>query len=212
MLGDVLDQLNDVAVDLGGSPWVYLVVFALSAIDAVFPPLPSESVVVALAAIGAATGSPDLVLLGVAAGIGAFIGDNLAFQIGRLIGVDRFDPDHRPRLARIIAWARYELDRRAAVLILTARYIPVGRVAVNMTAGATGFPRRRFVPLAALAATSWALYSVLIGMLAGSWVKDNPLLGAVVAVVIAAAFGYLVDRVLQRRRQRDDDAEAVPHP
>ncbi|WP_229051762.1 DedA family protein [Aeromicrobium sp. Leaf350] len=205
-MGDLLDQINDFAIDLGGSEWVYLALFAFAAIDAIFPPLPSESVVVALAAIGASTGEPDLVLLGLAAGLGAFVGDNITFHVGRAVGVERFHPDRRPRLGKAIHRARYELDRRAAILILTARYIPVGRVAVNLTAGATGFPRKRFVPLSALGAASWATYSVLIGVVAGTWVKENPLLGAVVAVTIAAIVGYLIDRVLQRKHRKDEAA------
>lgn len=195
------DDLNDFAVELGDSDWVYSIVFAFSAVDGFFPPVPSESVVVALAAIGTAAGDPNLWLLALAAGLGAFVGDNIAFRIGRAVGVDRFDHERRPRLARTVAWARHELDRRAAVLILTARYIPVGRVAVNMTAGATGFPYRRFGPLAALGAVSWSGYSVLIGVVAGTWVKEHPLIGAAIAVVIAAAVGYAVDAVLQRRRR-----------
>lgn len=206
-MGDLLEQINDYAIDLGGSPWVYVAVLAFAAIDAFFPPLPSESVVVALAAIGASTGDPDLVLLGLAAGAGAFLGDNVTYRVGRAIGVERFALEKRPRLATAVERAERELDRRAAILILTARYIPVGRTAVNLTAGATGFPFRRFLPLSVLGASSWALYSVLIGVVAGTWVKENPLLGAGVAVVIAAAVGFAIDQVLQRKHRRDDAAD-----
>lgn len=206
-MGDLLEQINDYAIDLGGSPWVYVAVLAFAAIDAFFPPLPSESVVVALAAIGASTGEPDLVLLGLAAGAGAFLGDNVTYRVGRAIGVERFALEKRPRLATAVERAERELDRRAAILILTARYIPVGRTAVNLTAGATAFPYRRFLPLSVLGASSWALYSVLIGVVAGTWVKENPLLGAAVAVVIAAAVGFVIDQVLQRKHRRDDAAD-----
>ncbi|GAA1752262.1 DedA family protein [Aeromicrobium alkaliterrae] len=211
-MGELLEQINDFAVDLGASPWVFLAVFAFAAIDAFFPPIPSESVVVALAAIGASSGEPNLVLLALAAGLGAFVGDNIAYRIGRAVGVDRFSPERRPRLGRAIERARYELDRRAAVLILTARYIPVGRVAVNMTAGATGFPYRRFLPLCALGAISWSVYSVLIGVVAGTWVKEHPLVGAVVAVVIAAIVGFVIDHLLQRKRRKDDEKDLDPLP
>lgn len=211
-MGDLLEQINDFAVDLGGSPWVYLVVLAFAAIDAFFPPLPSESIVVALAAIGASTGEPQLVVLALAAGAGAFLGDNVTFRVGRSIGVERFSLDRRPRLARAVDRAERELDRRAAILILTARYIPVGRTAVNLTAGATGFPYRRFLPLSLLGASSWAAYSVLIGVLAGTWVKENPLLGAAVAVVVAAGVGFLVDQLLQRKHRKDDARDAEPEP
>ena len=209
-MGELLEQINDYAIDLGGSPWVYVAVLAFAAIDAFFPPLPSESVVVALAAIGASTGDPDLVLLGLAAGAGAFLGDNFTYRVGRAIGVERFALERRPRLASAVERAERELDRRAAILILTARYIPVGRTAVNLTAGATGFPYRRFLPLSLLGASSWAAYSVLIGVVAGTWVKENPLLGAAVAVVIAAAVGFVIDQVLQRKHRREDAPDTGP--
>ncbi len=211
-MGELLERINDFAIDLGGSPWVYVVVLAFAAIDAFFPPLPSESVVVALAAIGASTGDPELVLLALAAGAGAFLGDNFTFRVGRAVGVERFALDKRPRLASAVERAERELDRRAAILILTARYVPVGRTAVNLTAGATGFPYRRFLPLSALGASSWAAYSVLIGVVAGTWVKENPLLGAAVAVVIAAGLGFLIDHLLQRRHRGDDATDAEPGP
>lgn len=211
-MGDLLEQINDFAVDLGGSPWVYLAVLAFAAIDAFFPPLPSESIVVALAAIGASTGEPELVVLALAAGAGAFLGDNVTFRVGRSIGVERFSLDRRPRLARAVDRAERELDRRAAILILTARYIPVGRTAVNLTAGATGFRYRRFLPLSLLGASSWAAYSVLIGVVAGTWVKENPLLGAAVAVVVAAGVGFLVDQLLQRKHRKEMAKDAEPEP
>lgn len=211
-MGDLLEQINEFAVDLGGSPWVYFAVLAFAAIDAFFPPLPSESIVVALAAIGASAGDPDLVLLAVSAGVGAFLGDNFTYRVGRAIGVERFSLEKRPRLARAVARAQRELDRRAAILILTARYIPVGRTAVNLTAGATGFAYRRFLPLSILGASSWATYSVLIGVVAGTWVEENPLLGAVVAVVIAAGVGFVIDQLLQRRHRKEMARDAEPEP
>ena len=85
-----------------------------------------------------------------------------------------------------------------------ARYIPVGRVAVNMTAGATGLPHRRFWPLTVLAGACWAAYSVLIGLLAGNAFRDQPMLGATIGVVLALCLGVLVDRiaaVIARRRR-----------
>lgn len=206
----MLDGVNDVILDLAGSPWVYLVVFAFVAIDAFVPPVPSESALVALAAVSVSSGDPDLLLLGLVAVAGALVGDNTAYGIGRRLGTDRFAILRKPKAKELIERAETELDKRAATLILTARYIPVGRVAVNVTAGATRFPYRRFLPLAVLAAVSWAAYNIGIGVVAGSWVRDNPLLGAAAAIVFALVVGVVIDKIMARNRRSSQDASERP--
>lgn len=206
----MLDGVNDIVLGLAGSPWVYLVVFGFVAIDAFVPPVPSESALVALAAVSVSSGDPDLLLLGLVAVAGALVGDNTAYGIGRKVGTDRFRILRTDKAKELIERAETELDQRAATLILTARYIPVGRVAVNVTAGATRFPYRRFVPLAVMAAVSWAAYNVGIGVVAGSWVRDNPLLGATAAIVLALLVGVVIDKVMARRRAASQDASPGP--
>ncbi|KAA1374950.1 DedA family protein [Aeromicrobium fastidiosum] len=201
-----MDGISDFVLGLAGSPWVYLVVLAFAAVDAFFPPIPSESAIVALAAFSASSGQPDLVLLGLAAVGGALIGDHAAYGVGRWLGTDRFAILRRPAAVELIERAEAELDKRAASLILTARFIPVGRVAVNVTAGATRFRYHRFAPLAVMAATAWATYCVLVGLLAGSWVKDQPLLGAAGAIVFALLAGIVIDKLLARHRKRAANA------
>lgn len=201
-MDSLLHGLNSLAVDHAASGWVFFAVFAFSAGDALIPMVPSESVVVALAAIGASTGEPNLWLLGLSAGLGAWVGDNVTFRIGASIGTNRFGWMRGRAMQKAFNAARHELDKRSALLILTARYIPVGRVAVNLTAGASGFPYRRFLPLSLLAAASWASYAVIVGILAGRWVEENPLLGAGIAVVVAIVLGLLIDRGLTLWRAR----------
>lgn len=218
-----METLTDFILGAAGSPLVYVLVLLAACIDGFFPPVPSESVVVALAAVGIATGQPWVIGIAIVAAIGAIAGDNIAFLMGRKLGLGRFAWMRRPRVAKVFDFAHRQLQHRGALLILTARYIPVGRVAVNMTAGATGFSWRRFFPLSILAGASWAAYSILIGALAGHWVKDNPILGAGIAIVAAMIIGFLIDKIVGRLTGRhrmagpvedevatpaEDDAEA----
>ncbi|HRA26257.1 VTT domain-containing protein, partial [Ornithinibacter sp.] len=129
---------------------------------------------------------------------GAFLGDSLTYVVGRRFGPQRLHRITRPSAQRALSRASDTLDRRGAVVILSARYVPLGRVAVNLTAGATGFPPRRFVGLAAVAATTWAAWSVGVGALAGHWLEGNPLLGSVLGVVAALLLGLGIDRVARR--------------
>jgi membrane protein DedA with SNARE-associated domain len=198
-----VDILNELIMQAIASPWLYLVLFAVTIIDGFFPPVPSETVLVAAAAVAASTGEGNLVLLGVVAAIGAAIGDNIAFLIGRGLGTTRFAWMRRPRVAAAFTHAQRALDRRSATLILGARYIPVGRVAVNMSAGALDFPWRRFLPLSLIAGLSWSVFSLAIGLLAGAWIKDQPLLSAGLGIVIALVIGIVIDRIAAVRRRRE---------
>ena len=205
--GAGVDILNDLILQAIASPWLYAVLFAVTVIDGFFPPAPSETVLVAAAAVAASTGDGNILLLGAVAALGAAIGDNIAFLIGRRLGTTRFAWMRRPRVAAAFAYAQHALDRRSATLILGARYIPIGRVAVNMSAGALGFPWRRFLPLSLIAGVSWSVFSLAIGLLAGAWLHDQPVLSAAIGVVIALIVGIVIDRIAALRRRRT----AVPH-
>ncbi|MGP9502427.1 DedA family protein [Specibacter sp. AOP5-B1-6] len=177
--------------------WVIPMVSLFCLIDGFFLFLPSETAIVALASISARTGEPNIWLLIIGASIGAVIGDNIAYFMGRTLGTTRFKWMRRPRGAKAFAWAGRELEKRGAILIFTARYIPVGRIAVNFTAGATHFPWRRFVLLDGIAVVTWAGYSVAVGTFAGAWVHDNPLLGVGIAIAFAIAIGFVVDHAMK---------------
>lgn len=168
--------------------------FVVAAGDALVPPVPSDSVVVAVAAVSVAADGPHLLLLAAVAPVGALFGDTTTFLVGRRLGHERLVRSLGPALLAAVGRASDTLERRGAVVILVARYVPVGRVAVNLTAGATAYPPRRFVGLTALAALTW---SVGVGALPGRWVADNPLLGAAVGIAVALMVGLAVDRLVR---------------
>jgi membrane-associated protein len=151
-----MEQIADATVLLATSPWIYAVVFLLTVLDAFFIVVPSETVVVALGALALSTGSPELAVLIPVAALAATIGDSLTFWIGRRVGLRRFAWMRLSGVERVLGWAARSLDERAAAVLLTARFIPFGRIAVNLTAGASGFRYPRFLALTAIAGACWA--------------------------------------------------------
>lgn len=193
---------TDWVLALVGSPWVFVALWFLATLDGFFPPVPSETAVIALAAVSAATGRPELWLLVVVAALGAFTGDQIAFTIGRRLPLHRIPVLRGDRAGRALGRARLALASRGASYIIAARFIPVGRVAVNMTAGAAGYSRRRFTALAAFGSVVWAVYSTALGVGAGVWLHDRPLVAAAVGVVVGLLLGFAVDAVLRRALER----------
>lgn len=189
-------------IELVGSPWLFPALLALVIGDAFLVVLPSETVVVALAALAGATGTPSLVILIAVAALGAAVGDSLCFLIGRAVGHDRWGWQTRGRLGAAIVKARQTVLDRPAVLIFTARYIPFARIAVNLSAGAAGMPYRRYFPISAAAGLGWALYNSAIGLIFGRLLSGTPLLAIAISVVVAITLGVTVDLIARRRSAR----------
>ena len=80
------DQITELVEHAVGSPWVYLALFAFAAIDAFFPIVPSESLVISAGVFAASGGEPDLIPIILSAAAGAFLGDHISYFIGRTAG------------------------------------------------------------------------------------------------------------------------------
>lgn len=200
---EILSSIESAVVALGPSPWLLMAVLVLSCIDGFFPPVPSESIVIAAAVLVVAGDMPAgyLVLLVLAAAVGAFFGDLIAYSIGSRVPVDRLRMLRGPRGRVALAHTRKALAERGSMFILTGRFVPVGRVAVNMTAGAVSFQRTRFVPLAALASLLWAVFSATMGIGAGHLLSESPLLAMVLGILAGMLAGLLIDRLIRRFHQ-----------
>jgi membrane-associated protein len=187
-----------------GSVISYVIAILIPALDAVIPVLPSESVIIALGVATAGSADPRVALLIACSALGAFIGDNLSYLIGR-----RFGPRVKHRFFRgekgtqRLAWAERSLGRYGMQLIVVCRFFPGGRTAVTLCCGIVGYPRRRFVVATALAGLIWASYSFFIGRLGGKAFQDDPWVGFAVAFGITVVISGLVElirRIMSRRR------------
>ena len=160
------------------SPWVYGVVFALAALDAFLPIVPSEATLIT-AGVFAASGEPNVLLVILAGGAGAMLGDHISY----LDRVRRRREHHPADTARAPVGpgpstrVRELLFAHGGVALVIARYIPGGRTAITLTCGAISYPRRRFTAFDAIACFSWAAYTTLLGFVGGSAFQDHPIQG-----------------------------------
>jgi membrane-associated protein len=208
------DALTHQLQELMTSPWIYLALVALAWLDGFLPAFPSESVVIT-AGVFATSGQPEWWLVVPAAALGAFAGDHTSYAIGR-----RFRKRVVRRAGETSRWgaalrrSRATLDGRGGLVIVVARYVPGGRTAVTVAAGAVGYPLRRFTPFAALAAVSWALYGTAVGFIGGAAFEEDPIKGVVLGIGLALAVTVLVEagRHVVRRRRAVQAESVVPAP
>lgn len=207
-------QIEEWILGIADAWWVHLVVYALATLDGFFPTVPSESVIVTLSSLWASSGQPSLILVGLAAWLGAWTGDNLGYLLGSKIGWERFRFLREGKGRRAVEAADRGLRKRALIFLMTARYIPFGRTAVNLVAGAVHYPHRHFWPRSLLSTFVWAVYSCAIGAIAGSWFADHHMIAIAVALVAAVVIALVLERlinalhkVLDRRAERREAAE-----
>jgi len=195
---DAIAQFVEGALD---SPWGLLALAAVAAVDGFFPVVPSESLVVT-AGVFAAAGDQSLALVIAAAALGAFVGDHVSYAVGSQAGdklIGRFPPGTRRGAA--YTWAAKVLDERGGTVIVVARYVPGGRTAVTLTAGAVHHPLSSFSFYDGIAATSWATYAALVGYLGGAAFEDEPLIGVLFGLGLAACVAGAIELVRRARRR-----------
>lgn len=205
----MFNQFTHLVAEASG--WAYAVVFIFAFLDALLPVVPSETAVIT-AGVVSATGQLSLPLVITAAACGAFAGDNTAYFIGH-----RFGPYAKARFFRgekgrkTIRWTERQLAERGGELILVARFIPGGRVAVTLSAGATRYPWPRFAVFDAVAGIVWASYAALLGFFGGKAFERTPWAGLLLALAIAFAVTGAVElgrAYVRRRRQQQQPKDA----
>ena len=169
----LLDHLDTWLKDFSDTPWLPLVIFAVALLDSVVPIVPGETMVI-IGGVAAGTGEQNLAVVILAGATGAFIGDNLAYLLGRRAsGLLRSTMFRGDKGVRRLAWAEEQLRVRGAVLLITARFIPGGRTLVTVSSGITHRPRRWFMIFVGLATVLWAGYAALLGYFGGKAFEDD---------------------------------------
>ncbi|HSP37075.1 MAG TPA: DedA family protein [Frankiaceae bacterium] len=166
--------------------------------------LPGDSLLVTaglLAALG--TSNPahqNLAAIVVAAAIGAVVGGQVGYFIGRQAGPPLLARQKNRRLREGAERAGTLLERygygRAIVL---ARFVPVVRTVLNPMAGAVGVPAGPFALWNLVGGLVWSVGIVLAGYILGSSVSGiDKYLVPIILVVVAVS---LIPVVLEARRQ-----------
>lgn len=190
---------------VSGSPATYGIVFAVVAADALLPFVQAEAVVLT-AGVLAAQGDLVIWLIIVAAALGGFVGDNGSYWLGRRFGcrlVDRFFATGRRK--QRLGQARQGVQKQGGLLIVVARFLPVGRTLTTLAAGTLELPWRRFAVADAIAATLWATYAAMLGYAGGASFEHSLWKPLALALGIAALLALAVEayRRLQKRRGRE---------
>lgn len=174
--------------------WIYVLLFAYAFVKT--GPLPVA------AAYAATLGWLHAGAAFAAVAVGAFLGDQVRFELGRRLGpatLRRF-PRWSARLDAVIA----VVERHHASLLAMFRFAKGIRTPVSLCMGMTRLTRTRFAGLNAATAVLWSGTLTLIGTTAGALVAPGrslvlPVAGLALMSGLVLVLGWGVRRELARR-------------
>ncbi len=202
-MGSVLDWVVEVMRTLG-APGVGLA----TALETVFPPVPSE-VVLPLAGYTASQGHYGLVAAILWATAGSLVGAFVLYWLGALWGAERLEAMaeripllHARDVERAIAW----FGRNGRSAIFLGRLVPGVRSFISIPAGIDRMPVLRFALYTTAGSLLWNSALIVAGYeLGAQWHRVEAYVGEA-SVVIYAALGvavlwFVVRRLVRRSRQ-----------
>ena len=197
---EVVRHLLSVAM---ASHWLLLILFVAAAVDAVFPVVPSEGMVIT-AGMAAAAGHQNLLLVIVVAMVGSVIGESVCYFLGRGSGpaLRRW---MRRRDARQAIYEKVSnaLHTRGGLVLMTVRYIPGARMVATLTAGATAYSFKKFIVFTIAGVTIAYTYVAMLGYIGGDAFAHDSLKGLVFSFGLAGVIGLVLEtsrRIAGRRK------------
>ena len=207
MLAGVLSWITDLTdqlVEYSANWWFLIAIFVIAFLDSVIPVVPSETTVI-VGGVAVATDVADysLWMVIVAGAVGAFLGDNLAYSIGRF-WAPAFErrAERRPKFKVKLHWARTQIDARGGMLLITARFIPGGRTVMTLSCGITRQARLWFMFWTAIAVTIWATYAAVLAYVIGEPLEDNHTAALWIAFFVAIAINLIIELIRHVRNKR----------
>lgn len=204
MFAGIVTNLTDWLDRISSHWWFLLIILAIAFFDSVVPVVPSETCVI-IGGVAASLGHQNIYLVIAAGAVGAFLGDNTAYQIG-LRASDWFHrrAERKPKFARKMAWAQQQIKARGGLLLITARFIPGGRTALTLSSGITRQHRWWFVRWVTLAVIIWATYAAMLGRLGGEAFENDHTKAFLFAFGLAIGTNIVIEvarHVRNKRRQ-----------
>jgi undecaprenyl-diphosphatase len=215
-LASVLDRILEFLDPYLAAPWGYMVVFLATflenSVGAGFI-VPGETLVI-VGGFYARTGELQLWLVALVAVVGAILGDNLGYWLGRRYGRGFFERHGRKVFVtpeRLVAAERY-YGTHGGKTVFLGRFVPVVRSVGFIVAGIAHMPWRRFLAYDVAGALIWGIGHSVLGYALGAsyerWERYSAAIGLGLLVVLLFLIG--ASKLVAWRRQLKRSREQAP--
>ncbi len=162
--------------------------------------LPGDSILFSAGLVAAAHSEANILILLVVIFIAAFMGDQVGFVLGRLVGRPYLERHSSPRITRMIERSERFYEETGWWAVVAARFFPWLRTFVPPIAGVSHMNYYKFLSANALGALLWGVGITLAGYYAATlpWVKTWSY--AIAAFFIGASLVSALWNYLRHRR------------
>ena len=182
----------------------YIGVFLLIAIENIFPPIPSE---VILLFGGFMTTYTRLNIIGmvIASTLGSVIGAIVLYYIGKIFNKDRLKKIISGKIGKIIRLKPSDIDKadqwfdtKGNKTVFFCRFVPLIRSLISIPAGMSEMPMGKFLLYTVIGSTIWNTVLIIVGSIVGeNWTSILNILDTyshivvILLAIIVVAFVYI---------------------
>jgi len=144
--------------------------------------------------------------------VAAVLGNQTGYAIGRRAGPAVFNrPDSRLFKQEYVDKSYAFFDHYGGRAIVLARFVPIVRTFITVTAGVGRMPYRAYLLYTVIGGVLWGAGVTALGYYLGSvaFVKDN--IEAILLAIVAVSFVPVVVELLRARSRRRDPRYDEPH-
>lgn len=176
----------------------YIGVFLLIAIENIFPPIPSE-VILLFGGFMTTYTKLNIVIMIIAATLGSILGAIVLYYIGKIFNKDRLKKIISGKIGKILRLKNSDIDKadkwfdtKGNKTVFFCRFIPIVRSLISIPAGMSEMPMCKFLVYTTFGSLIWNTVLVVIGSIVGeNWTSILTIFdtySSIVVVVIAIIF------------------------
>ena len=189
----------------------YFGVFFLILIENVFPPIPSEVILLFSGFFSTYTNLSVLYMI-VASTLGSFLGAIILYYIGKIFNKERLKKIVNGRLGKILFLKENDIDKaeewfdnKGNKSVFFCRFVPIVRSLISIPAGMSEMPMGKFIIYTICGSMIWNTVLICLGYRLGSnWEYVLTILDKyqmVVIVILVIIFGYVIIKFYRKKRK-----------
>lgn len=191
----------------------YLGVFLLIAVENVFPPIPSE-VILLFGGFMTTYTSMNIVGVIIASTLGSLLGAIVLYYIGKILNKERLKKIITSKYGKLLRLKPEDIDKadewfdtKGNKTVFFCRFIPLIRSLISIPAGMSEMPMKKFLIYTTAGSLIWNAVLTICGSIVGeNWTKIVDILDKyshIVVIILAIVFVIAIIVFYKKRRKNN---------